>query len=48
MLVEGRFVLAEKDISLKFRGSRNQRIVDLARSREAGEIVLWDEGTRGM
>ena len=48
VLVEGRFVLAQKDISLKFRGSRNQRIVDLARSREAGRIILWDEGKRGI
>lgn len=48
VLVEGRFVLAQKDISLKFRGSRNQRIVDMNKSREAGEIVLWDEGKRGM
>lgn len=48
VLVEGRFVLAQKDISLKFRGSRNQRIVDMNKSRAAGEIVLWDEGKRGM
>ena len=48
VLVEGRFILAQKDISLKFRGSRNQRIVDMNKSREAGQIVLWDEGKRGM
>ena len=48
VLVEGRFVLAQKDISLKFRGSRNQRIVDMNKTREAGRIVLWDEGKRGM
>ena len=48
VLVEGRFVLAQKDISLKFRGSRNQRIVDMNKTREAGEIILWDEGKRGM
>ena len=42
VLVEGRFVLAQKDISLKFRGSRNQRILDMNRTREAGEVVLWD------
>ena len=48
VLVEGRFVLAQKDISLKFRGSRNQRIVDMNKTREAGEISLWDEGQRGM
>lgn len=48
VLVEGRFVLAQKDISLKFRGSCNQRIVDMNKSREAGRIVLWDEGKRGV
>ena len=48
VLVEGRFVLAQKDITLKFRGSRNQRILDLAKMREQGGIVLWDEGKRGI
>ena len=48
VLVEGRFELALKDISLKFRGSRNQRIVDMNRTREAGEVVLWNEGKRGL
>lgn len=40
VLVDGRFVMAQKDISLKFRGSKNQRIIDLAATRRAGEIVL--------
>lgn len=48
VLVEGRFVLAQKDITLKFRGSRNQRILDMNKTRAAGAIVLWDEGKRGM
>ena len=41
VLVEGRFILEQKDISLKFRGSRNQRIVDLSASCKAGKLVLW-------
>lgn len=45
VLVDGRFVLAEKDISLRFRGSRNQRLIDMNKTRETGEIVLWDDGT---
>lgn len=43
ILVDGRFVLAQKDISLQFRGSRNQRIIDMNRTRESGEITLWDK-----
>ncbi len=40
ILVDGPFVMAEKDITLRFRGSRNQRIIDLAATRKSGEIVL--------
>lgn len=40
IMVDGPFILARKNISLKFRGSENQRIIDLAATRERGEIVL--------
>ncbi len=40
VLVDGRFVLEEKDIALHFRGSRNQRILDMKESRRTGQIVL--------
>lgn len=42
VLVDGRFVEALKDISLRFRGSRNQRVIDMRRTRECGEIVMWE------
>ena len=43
VLVDGRFVMEKKNIRLRFRGSENQRLIDLNKTREAGEIVLWDE-----
>ena len=41
ILVDGRFRLEEKDISLQFRGSRNQRIIDMNATRAAGDVVIW-------
>lgn len=43
VLVDGRFVLSKKDISLVYRGSSNQRIIDMIKTREKGEVVLWNE-----
>lgn len=40
VLVDGPFRLAERDLTLHFRGSRNQRVIDLAKSREKGQLVL--------
>lgn len=43
VLVDGEFVMQEKDISLQFRGSRNQRIIMVQESLRNGDIVLWSE-----
>lgn len=40
ILVDGEFVEAKKDISLHFRGSSNQRIIDVKKTLETGEISL--------
>lgn len=43
ILVDGRFVKELKDISLQFRGSRNQRVIDMARTRETGQVTIWEK-----
>ena len=39
VLVDGEFVLAQKDLSLQFRGSRNQRLTDVRQSLKTGSVV---------
>ena len=41
ILVDGRYLRDQKDSLLQFRGSRNQRILDVPKSLEAGEPVIW-------
>jgi anaerobic ribonucleoside-triphosphate reductase activating protein len=43
VLVDGEFVQEEYDISLRFRGSRNQRLLDVPASLAAGQAVLWED-----
>ena len=42
VLVDGRFIEAQKNITLRFRGSKNQLLIDLNKTRETGKIVLWE------
>ena len=46
ILVDGRFVVEKKNISLQFRGSENQRILDMKKTLAAGEPVWWSECRR--
>ena len=43
VLVDGPFVMAKKNLSLRFRGSENQRLIDVPASLKTGEIVLWED-----
>ena len=41
VLVDGPFILAQKSLELKFCGSRNQRLIDVKKTRQAGQVTLW-------
>jgi anaerobic ribonucleoside-triphosphate reductase activating protein len=41
LLIDGPFVKAQRDLTLQFRGSGNQRLIDMEKTRQAGKIVLW-------
>ncbi len=43
ILVDGRFLEEKKDLTLQFRGSSNQRIIDVPKSLKANKIVIWDK-----
>lgn len=43
VLIDGPYLEDQHDITLRFRGSANQRVIDLSKTREAGEVVLWED-----
>jgi anaerobic ribonucleoside-triphosphate reductase activating protein len=42
VLVDGEFIFAQRNLRLRFRGSENQRLIDVKASRKAGKVVLWE------
>lgn len=42
ILVDGRFVEEKKNLKIRFRGSENQRIIDVKKSLASGEVVHWE------
>lgn len=43
ILVDGRYVEALRDISLQFRGSANQRVIDLKKTLKSGCVEIWSQ-----
>ncbi|WP_027437365.1 anaerobic ribonucleoside-triphosphate reductase activating protein [Lachnospira multipara] len=43
VLVDGKFVLSLKDLMLKYRGSSNQRIIDVRKSLATNKVILWED-----
>ena len=46
ILVDGRFLLDQKDLTLQFRGSANQRIIDVPKTLASGKVQIWDKLVR--
>lgn len=42
VLVDGPFKIDQKDLTLPYCGSRNQRVIDVQKSLASGEVVLWE------
>lgn len=43
LLIDGPFVLAQRNLELRFRGSENQRLIDMRKTRDQGHVVLVEE-----
>ena len=43
VLVDGPFIEDKKNLNLQFRGSENQRIIDVKKTLDTGNIILWNE-----
>lgn len=41
VLIDGKYIDSKKDITLKWKGSSNQHVIDIQQSLQKGEIVLW-------
>lgn len=48
VLVDGPFIMSQRDEDLLFRGSTNQRLIDVQASLKTGNVVLWQRDTLGL
>jgi anaerobic ribonucleoside-triphosphate reductase activating protein len=42
VLVDGEFIEGQKDLTLKWRGSKNQRVIDVQKSLKENKVVLYN------
>ena len=45
VLVDGPFIAEQRNLMLRFRGSENQRLIDLKATLKTGSVVLWEDET---
>ena len=43
VLVDGPYIAHERSLDLAYRGSRNQRLIDMNKTRASGEVTLWND-----
>lgn len=43
VLIDGKFVLSKKDLKLKYRGSSNQRVIDVQKSLKENRVILYNK-----
>lgn len=46
VLIDGRFIEAQKNLSLQFRGSNNQRIIDMKKTLSSGNVISWEDTSK--
>ena len=42
-MVDGKYIDAQRDVTLRWRGSSNQKVINVQESFKKGEIVLWEK-----
>lgn len=42
VMVDGKYIDSQRDVSLRWCGSSNQRVIDIQQSLQKGEIILWE------
>lgn len=43
VLIDGKFIEEEKDLTLKWRGSKNQRVIDVQKTLKEGKVILYEK-----